>query len=334
MTTGRLFALVIGPLLLAAAGPSRAQTIPSQPERGTYVLAISGVSSGAAATPLTGKPPASEEQVGSPNSAPASTAADEVGWHLVVSPYLWFPGVHGTVGVGGRDASVHASPGDLLSHFRFGLMGTLEARYKRLVLPVDIVWVRLGDEKALPGPNLGATTANVKVKEFILTPKIGFRILNQEKLKIDALTGFRYWHLGQNLEFSPSILGLNISGSQNWVDPLVGGRIEAAPIESRGQYFGRRRRLGCWFTTGLSGGRHSRLSDKTEMDAAGGLSVSGRELSQRKLNFGHRHCRCPVWREHSPQVNAIDTEWQAKNEGDGWSALMYSTIGGISDSGP
>lgn len=216
------------PLLLAAAGPSRAQTIPSQPERGTYVLGISGVSSGATATPLTAKPPASEEQVGSPNPAPASTAADEVGWHLVVSPYLWFPGVHGTVGVAGRDASVHASPGDLLSHFRFGLMGTLEARYKRLVLPVDIVLVRLGDEKALPGPNLGAATANVKAREFILTPKIGFRILNQEKLKIDALTGIRYWHLGQDLQFSPSILGLNISGSQNWVDPLVGGRIEAA----------------------------------------------------------------------------------------------------------
>jgi opacity protein-like surface antigen len=30
------------------------------------------------------------------------------------------------------------------------------------------------------------------------------------------------------LQFSPSILGLTISGSQNWVDPLVGGRIEAA----------------------------------------------------------------------------------------------------------
>jgi len=228
MTTGRLFALVIGPLLLAAAGPSRAQTISSQPERGPYVLGISGVSSGAAATPLTGQPPASEEQVGSPNPAPASTAADEAGWHLVVSPYLWFPGVHGTVGLAGRDASVHASPGDLLSHFRFGLMGTVEARYKRLVLPVDIVWVRLGDEKALPGSSLGATTANVKVKEFILTPKIGFRILNQEKLKIDALTGIRYWHVGQDLQFSPSILGLSISDTQNWVDPLVGGRIDAA----------------------------------------------------------------------------------------------------------
>ena len=146
-----------------------------------------------------------------------------------MSPYLWFPGVHGTVGAGSHDASVHASPGDVLSHFRFGLMGAVEGRYKRLVLPLDIMWVRLGDDKALPGPNLGAATANVIASEFILTPKIGFRVVDQEKLKIDAVTGFRYWHLGQNLQFSPSILGLNISGSQNWTDPLVGGRIEAAP---------------------------------------------------------------------------------------------------------
>jgi hypothetical protein len=69
-----------------------------------------------------------------------------------------------------------------------------------------MLWVRLGDEKALPGPNLGATTANLIFNEFILTPKVGFRIVNQEKLKIDALTGFRYWHVGQNLQFSPSIL--------------------------------------------------------------------------------------------------------------------------------
>jgi hypothetical protein len=40
-------------------------------------------------------------------------------------------------------------------------------------------------------------------------------------------------------------------------------------------------------------------------------------------------------------VNATDTvmygsvaELQAKNEGNSWSALMYSTIGGVSDPGP
>jgi hypothetical protein len=136
--------------------------------------------------------------------------------------------VHGTVGARGRTASVHASASDLLSHFRFGLMGAMEARYKRVVLPLDMMWVRLGDDKALPGPNLLATTANMKGSEFILTPKIGFRVIDQEKFKIDALTGFRYWHFGENLQFTPSTLGLDFSASQNWVDPLVGGRIQAA----------------------------------------------------------------------------------------------------------
>jgi hypothetical protein len=79
---------------------------------------------------------------------------------------------------------------------RFGLMGLVEGDHKRIVLPLDMVWARFGEDKALPLPNVIATTADVKVTEFILTPKVGYRLLDQEKIKIDALTGFRYWHLG------------------------------------------------------------------------------------------------------------------------------------------
>lgn len=104
-------------------------------------------------------------------------------------------------------------------------MGVLEARYKRLLLPLDIMWIRLGDNKALPFPNLMVNTAKLKASEFILTPKIGYRVIDQEKIKIDALVGFRYWHFGENLKFVPSNFNLNFSSSQNWVDPVVGGRI-------------------------------------------------------------------------------------------------------------
>src|SRR5215469_7990933 len=62
-----------------------------------------------------------------PTSSSSSKSYDQ-GWRLDLSPYLWFAGTHGTVGVLGRDASVHASAGDLLSHFNFGLMGASEAR--------------------------------------------------------------------------------------------------------------------------------------------------------------------------------------------------------------
>src|SRR4029077_17720022 len=131
-----------------------------------------------------------------------------------------------TAGVDQRTLSVHASPADLLSNFRFGLMGTTVVSRKRFVAPIDVIWARLGDDKALPPTALGATSADFKASLFILTPKLGYRLINQKKIKIDALTGFRYWHLGQTLEFNPSRLGLNFNSSQNWVDPLVGGRIQ------------------------------------------------------------------------------------------------------------
>jgi hypothetical protein len=135
--------------------------------------------------------------------------------------------MHGTVGALGRHVSVHASPGDILSHFDIGLMGAAELSRKRVLVPVDLIWIRLSDSQALPFPGLSAVSADVRVGQFVLTPKIGYRIFDNEKLKIDALTGFRYWHLGEKLSFNPSLLGINFSGSQNWVDPLVGGRIQA-----------------------------------------------------------------------------------------------------------
>ena len=66
-------------------------------------------------------------QTQSPGSSPSSEDTPSLpvdnGWHLELSPYIWFAGAHGNVGVFGHDASVHASASDLLSHFNFGLLG-------------------------------------------------------------------------------------------------------------------------------------------------------------------------------------------------------------------
>src|SRR5580658_9460594 len=64
-------------------------------------------------------------------SAPApqtAAPADDDGWHFAISPYLWFPGLSGTTGALGHNAAVHASPGEILSHFHIGLMGNVEVR--------------------------------------------------------------------------------------------------------------------------------------------------------------------------------------------------------------
>jgi hypothetical protein len=155
------------------------------------------------------------------SSAPAGS-----GWEASITPYLWFAGTHGTVGAFGRDVSVHSSAWDLLSHFNMGLMGAADARYNRFVLSGDLLWIRLSDSRALPFTGLGAVSADVRVGELVWTSKIGYRLINSEKFKADALVGARYWHLSQKLSFNPSFLGLNINPSQNWADIVVGGRVE------------------------------------------------------------------------------------------------------------
>jgi hypothetical protein len=232
MASAVTIALATALISLMVAGPSRAQATPEQ--RSSDVQAFNGPESAAAPALATADQPAVSGVELTTTTTPATAAtpaSPQVGepasdWHFAVSPYLWLPGVHGTIGALDHDVSVHASPGDLLSHFRFGLMGLVDTRYKRVVMPLDMMWVRFGDSRALPLTD-EAVSANLKASEFILTPKIGYRVIDSKIVKIDALAGFRYWHFGQSLHLSSSSTTLRFSSSQNWVDPLVGGRITA-----------------------------------------------------------------------------------------------------------
>ncbi len=181
---------------------------------------------------------------GEPSAAPAAgapapqgaTGQDTTGgtgqddqWHISVSPYLWLPWAHGSLGAFGRDIGFSVTPDDLLSHARFALLGAVDARRNKIVTTGDLLYMRLGASNAIPyPPALQATSANFTANMFILTPKVGLRLVNLNKIKADFLTGIRYWYFGESVNFTPSLLGLNFSKSQNWVDPLVGGRIEMA----------------------------------------------------------------------------------------------------------
>ncbi len=156
----------------------------------------------------------------------SAAASEDGGWHFALSPYLWFAGAHGTVGALGHNVSLHASPGDLLSHFDIGLMGAAEVRRKRFLLTGDMIWIRLSDSHALPFPGLGAVSADARVGEFVWTSKLAYRVIDHKKMKADANVGVRYWHLGQKLNFNPSTLGINFNGSQSWADIVIGGRVQ------------------------------------------------------------------------------------------------------------
>ena len=61
---------------------------------------------------------------------PTTAESADDSWHVGFTPYLWFGGVHGTVGALGHQTGVHASFGDIFSNLNIGLMGELEAQKK------------------------------------------------------------------------------------------------------------------------------------------------------------------------------------------------------------
>ena len=137
--------------------------------------------------------------------------------HVGLTPYLWFAGMNGTAGALGRETGVNASFGDIFKYLNIGLMAELEARKGRVPLATDILWMKLSDDKALPVNEPGITSIKFKVDEFLLTPEVGYRVIDNEKVKVEAVAGIRYWHLSQNLGFTPE-LASGISRSQDWVD--------------------------------------------------------------------------------------------------------------------
>jgi len=167
---------------------------------------------------------APDSSVTSPQPKEASTDA---GLHIDLTPYLWFSGMHGTVGVRNQEASVHASFSDIFNYLNIGAMGALEVRYNRVIMPVDFIWMKLSDDKALP-VGQQATSLKAKMTETLLTPQIGYRIADGKRVKVDALFGVRYWHLSTDLTLQRNQVLGTFSDSGNWVDAIAGGRITAS----------------------------------------------------------------------------------------------------------
>jgi hypothetical protein len=151
-----------------------------------------------------------------------SDPADE-GWHVDVIPYIWFAGVHGTTGVHDHETSMHASFSDVFDYLNLGAMGAVEARYNRFLIPVDFMWIKLSDDKALPF-DAGAESAKAEFKQTIFTPGVGYRIVDRRKLKVDGRLGVRYWHINGSLKLQPTSLESNPSATADWVDAVAGGK--------------------------------------------------------------------------------------------------------------
>jgi hypothetical protein len=172
---------------------------------------------------------AENNAVASSGAIPASGSTDK--WQFVSLSYLWLPGMSGTVGARGNNTRASVSPTSLVENINIGIMGAFEARYNRWSVPLDYVWVRLSDKKALP--ESPGYSAKATVNEGFWTPKVNYLVLNSKMAKINVTGGLRYWHLGQDLQLTaPNAPVVSVEASQNWVDFVSGANV-VVPLSKR-----------------------------------------------------------------------------------------------------
>ncbi|HEX8815646.1 MAG TPA: hypothetical protein VF753_09110 [Terriglobales bacterium] len=164
--------------------------------------------------------------------APAQTPPSDLDysadkWHDAASPYLWLAGMNGSVAYGGHSVQVNQSFTDIFSNLKFGVMGLNDVNRGPLSLLTDVMYVRLGNESAIPIQGLpSALNVNVSLDTFTLTQYLGYRLFGRKRAAIHLLTGVRYYHTGSSINASIPSASVSYPASDNWVDYVEGARFQ------------------------------------------------------------------------------------------------------------
>ena len=173
-------------------------------------------------------------------------------WRLEVTPYGWAPFLKGDATIKGRTAAVDFTPVDVLKHLNaVPFMGAIEARRGAFSVYGDIVYANVaGSGSFVRARNFGPVGATVGVsasaefEQLVMEFGAGYELMKWHSgtstTTLEVLAGARYWQqqlgVGVDVTGALNIGGLQISGNRafarsgsvDWVDPLVGFKINHA----------------------------------------------------------------------------------------------------------
>ncbi len=131
-------------------------------------------------------------------------------WEVTIAPYLMGASMSGTAGIRGREADVDVSASQVFDNLQFGAMGIVVARKGDWGFGGDAIWAALGTSTAQPPANIDADQG-----------LFGFYAVRRLTSAADLTFGFRWNYLSTNIGFK-SPPQIDLDGSKQWVDPLVG----------------------------------------------------------------------------------------------------------------
>lgn len=151
------------------------------------------------------------------------------GWRFGVTPYLWFAGLNGDIGVGPLTSHVDLSPADILNHLDFAAMAYAEVRRQWFVGGIDAMYVSVSGAKAVVFRGDTGSFA-LKNQQAVAQPFIGYSVGNAT-WTLDILAGARYWSSKVRLNVDrPNGRSVNNSNRIDWWDAIGGLRLTGSIV--------------------------------------------------------------------------------------------------------
>ncbi len=146
------------------------------------------------------------------------------GWSFSLSPYLWFAGLDGDIGVRSLPpVDVDVGFSDIFDHldwFPPPVMLAGEVRYGRFAFITDFIYLGLEADGESPGP--APLSADVDMKTVVWGFGGAYRALQDDTASVDLFAGGRLWSLDADVTLAGPPGVQQGSGNKTWVDPIVG----------------------------------------------------------------------------------------------------------------
>jgi hypothetical protein len=155
----------------------------------------------------------------------AETLPNQDRWEFGGSAYLWAAGFEGT-SVAGDEIDISFS--DLMDNLDGGLMGILAAQKGRWTLIVDILYLRIHEETSSTANLIGFPVkldVDVKLKGFVSTLGVAYRVIDDDMISLDLLAGARYFELETDLEADIGPRTIKYSDSGDALDGIIGAQV-------------------------------------------------------------------------------------------------------------
>jgi hypothetical protein len=139
-------------------------------------------------------------------------AGQQDSWEFGLEIYLWGASIGGKTGTG---SSIDVNFDALLEDLEMGFMGAFGARKGKWSFIADVVYLDVEDDTMVGPIKLSAVLTG-----WVVTPIVGYNLVETEKVRLDIVGGARYLYLDTKLGLGPE----RVDESATIWDGIVGVR--------------------------------------------------------------------------------------------------------------